>query len=85
MKHVFKLGSTLKDKVTGFEGVTTGVAYYLTGCTQYVLSPKIDKDGKIPDGQWFDKERLELVKDTTLVEVKMTPTGGPQRDAPNRT
>lgn len=29
------LGRKVRDKVTGFEGIVTGRATYLTGCDQY--------------------------------------------------
>lgn len=35
--YKFELGATLKDKITGFEGIATGVASYITGCDQYVI------------------------------------------------
>ena len=52
------LGKQAKDIVTGFEGIVTSKHIYLTGCTQYGLQPRIDKDGKIPDKAYFDETRL---------------------------
>lgn len=57
---VMKLGDLMKDRVTGFEGVATGVADYLTGCRQWLLSSQKLK----PDGDaiamWIDEIRLEV-------------------------
>lgn len=58
-----KLGKLAKDKITGFEGIITSKHIYLTGCTQYGLQPKIDKDGKVPDKNYFDEGRLEIIGD----------------------
>lgn len=57
-----KLGEIVKDRITGFSGTITGKCEYLTGCTQYLLQPNIDKDGKYVDGHWMDEDRLEAVK-----------------------
>lgn len=40
------LGKTLRDRITGFSGICTGHARYLTGCDQYLLNPKA-QDGKL--------------------------------------
>jgi hypothetical protein len=54
------LGQTVKDAITGFEGLVTGVADYLTGCRQVLVSPReADKANK---GEWLDEDRLEVVQ-----------------------
>jgi len=59
MKNKFKLGSILKDVVTGFEGVVMCVSFYTTGCVHYGLSPrKLKKEGGDPDWTWYDESRL---------------------------
>ena len=57
-----ELGCTYKDKITGFKGVCTGLCYYISGCNQALLAPKVDKDGKKSDGDWFDFQRCVLIK-----------------------
>ena len=49
-----RLGYTYRDKVSGFRGVCTGTAQYLSGCNQAVLSPKVKADGSLERGEWFD-------------------------------
>ena len=39
-------GETVTDKITGFNGIITGQAAYITGCNQYLVQPKIDEAGK---------------------------------------
>lgn len=81
-----ELGVTAKDKITGFEGVVTGHARYLTGCDQYVLNPAgLDKDGKLKESHWFDENRLELVKGKKKITIDTDKVrGGPQRDCPGK-
>lgn len=50
-----------KDKITGFEGTIIAKTYYLFGCYQYGLAPKVNKDGKREDCEWFDMGRIEIL------------------------
>ena len=79
---MIELGTTAKDIVTGFEGVVTGRAQYLTGCDQYVLTPKV-KNGAFQDGRWFDENRLEVTKEriVRLPVLRDKKTGGPATGA----
>jgi len=60
-KKKFILGQEVKDKITGFKGIVTGHADYLTGCNQYCVLPSKLKDNNIIEGRWFDEGRLKLV------------------------
>ncbi len=75
-----QLGVKARDTITGFVGIITGKAEYLTGCVQYVLSPPVDENGKIQGCEWFDDKRLQYVDSGILTATAAT--GGPQRDAP---
>jgi hypothetical protein len=57
--HINLLGIKVRDRVTNFEGVVSSVSFDLYGCVQAAVNPPIDKDGKLPDGRWFDVHRLE--------------------------
>ena len=57
------LGKEAKDKVTGFQGIVTGKAEYLTGCHQFLVQPKCENNGAYPDAQWLDEGRLDFVGD----------------------
>lgn len=61
LQHLSILGTQVKDKVTGFKGVAVSVSFDLYGCIQAVVSPEVGPDGKIPDSQWFDINRLEAI------------------------
>lgn len=61
MKDLQLLGVKAIDKVTGFSGVVTSICYDLVGCIQAAITPPADlKEGKIPDGRWFDISRLDI-------------------------
>lgn len=80
---MIELGVKGRDKITGFEGIITGRAQYITGCDQYVLVPTM-KDGKIEAAQWFDEGRIEIIgPGITAAEVTAKKNGGPNRDAPS--
>lgn len=79
---MIELGKKARDRITGFEGVITGRAQYLTGCDQYVLTPSV-KDGSYQASQWFDEGRLEITgAGIDAASVAGPRPGGPQRDAP---
>jgi len=59
---LIQLGQKVRDKVTGFEGITTARCEYLNGCIQYCVSPRIDKDGKKADYHYMDEGQLEVIK-----------------------
>ena len=75
----FKLGSMLKDKVTGMTGIATSRVEYLNGCVQYGVKPK-SKDGTYPDSQYIDVGQLELVGKG--ISVINRATGGDMSDRP---
>lgn len=75
------LGSTVKDRITGFSGVVTGRVEYLTGCTQCLVAPVVSKDGAHRDSQWFDEQRLAVVK-RPKIQFDNRTTPGADRSAP---
>lgn len=60
-KFMFTPGDRVKEKITGFEGVITGCAFYLTGCNQYLITAKIKDDFSEPIALWYDEGRIELI------------------------
>jgi len=65
-----KLGSKVKSKISGFVGIVTQETRYLNGCLRYGITPKVGKDNKQKDAQYFDFEELEVMKTGS---VKITP------------
>jgi len=82
---MLQLGQKAKDKITGFEGIITARAQYLTGCDQYGITPPVNKEGTIDSVEFFDEGRIEITGRGMLPEEVQTETkGGPNRDAPRR-
>jgi len=79
------LGKLAKDKITGFEGVVTSKHIYLTGCNQYGVQPKVNKEGKIPEREYFDEFRLEFLEQhVTKEDVTGDVNGCDFREHPNK-
>ena len=68
LNHIELLGLTAEDKVTGFKGTIDSVCFDLYGCIQISLKPKMDKDGKIDNGYWFDVTRLKVYEKKRVVD-----------------
>ena len=80
---MINLGQTYKDAVTGFEGMAVGKVAYISGCSQVLLAPKVDRDGKLLDSQWFDEQRCRAVSEEVLV-LDNGSTPGFDKQAPKR-
>lgn len=76
---MFKLGWTLRDKITGFEGIVTGRCEYISGCHQVLLVPKVDEKGGHREGHWFDESRCDRVGSD---ELTLTIGNNPGCDMP---
>ena len=79
MNFKFELGTTVKDTITGFEGLVTRRTQWLNNCNTYGVQPReLDKDGKIRECGNFDEPQLELVEKESPVKSDRK-TGGPER------
>lgn len=67
-KHLSLLGLEAEDKVTKFKGTVTTISFDLYGCIQAVLSPQMKKDGTIPEGRWFDVNRLKVLGEKPVMD-----------------
>ena len=83
---MIKMSDQVEDKVSGFKGTVTGKCEYLNGCIQYLVKPRVGKDGKMIEGEWIDEQQLEIVithRDFEYLDkAKM---GGPQKKTPTQT
>lgn len=79
----FALGSSVKDKVTGFIGVATGYVQYITGCNQYLVQPAVKADGEFVEGRWVDEQRLEAAEGA-VIELENAAAPGPDMPPPIR-
>lgn len=64
----FKNGDEVIEKITGFKGTITGSVFYLTGCNQYLVTAKCEREGKEPIALWYDEGRLEYVSTVVTEE-----------------
>ena len=71
----FSQGDHVKDQITGFQGHVLGTTIYITGCNQYLVSPKAKTNNLKPAGEWIDEDRLSLTnkKPITLKVNKKKP------------
>jgi len=83
MRSSVTLGAEYRDKITGLRGICTGECQYISGCDQGLLAQKVGKDGKIPEGHWFDVQRLERVG-SKIVKLDNVETPGCDMPAPIR-
>ncbi len=75
---MIKLGDKVKDSITGFTGIVTGISSYLNGCvSMLVCSNKLDSEGK-EVSEWFDEQRVAGKSE----EIRAT-AGGPQKRPPH--
>ena len=79
----FNLGDVLKCTVTGYTGTVICRNEWLNGCVQYCLKSKVDKDGKIQEGEWFDEGQLALKKAKPKPKPKPVRSGGPTSRTPS--
>lgn len=64
----FTNGDQVKEKITGFTGTITGTCFYLTGCSQYLVTARPKDEFSEPIGLWYDEGRLELIKEEQFSE-----------------
>jgi hypothetical protein len=62
------LGLSVRDAVTNFTGVVTSVTFDLYGCIQTLVNPGMDKEGKLGNSQWFDKNRLIVLDKNPVIK-----------------
>lgn len=82
-----ELGWTVRDRITGLEGVVMGRSEYLTGCAHVGILPRALKaDGTSHEYQWIDETRCEILpkfKPVVLREHVSGGKGGPESNAPS--
>lgn len=75
------LGKKATDSVTGFSGTVVGFCQYLSGCDQYLLSPRTEDPNVKPKSHWLDLNRLEF-DDSEMINLDTTVDQGPDLEAP---
>lgn len=75
INFIFENGIEVESNISGFKGMITSRAQHLHSCNRYYVNPKVDKDGKLPDGYWFDEAEIIEIEPATL-EPQNTNRGG---------
>ena len=77
-----ELGDKVKDEITGFEGIAVAKTYYLHGCIQITVCPKVNDKGEVPESLAFDEPQLKVIYKKKAPKPK--PTHGGVRKEPRR-
>jgi len=77
-----KLGSKVKDEITGFSGTAIGRTEWLMGCARIGIKPnKLNKNGTTIEAEWFDEPQVVIIAAIKeKKKVKGHKPGGPQSD-----
>ena len=69
------LGKTVRDLVTGFQGVAVAVTDYLYSCSRVTIEPgRADKDGGLMERETFDCLGLEVIEGPVIQRQVEYPT-----------
>jgi hypothetical protein len=79
-----EFGDKVKERISGFTGIVTGYATYITGCNKVLIdSNKVSPGGDVQQ-MWTDEDRVKIIKKKAFVlnpEPKSKPetgfSGGP--------
>ncbi len=66
---MIKLGQTVRDAITGLEGVVIGKHEYLYGCTRISVQPAEHKDGKFADAFTIDEQQALSVDKPNILDI----------------
>lgn len=68
-----KLGSSVKDVITGFAGIAIGRAEFMYGCSRIGVQPVKIKDGEPGEAFWFDEQRIDVIDEKGAVTNRAAP------------
>lgn len=89
MATPIELGSKVRDKVSGFEGIAVAVTQWIVGCRRITVQPQtLTKEGGTKGFETFDEPMLEVLATPAKTKVQSTPalraTGGPRPEPARR-
>ena len=68
------LGDRIKDRLTGFSGICSGITEFLYGCRKLHVQPEtLGKDGRIQDPEYIDEPRIELLRKKNFLQAAPRP------------
>ncbi len=64
------LGSTVRDAVSGVQGVALSYVVHKNSCVRVCIQPPIHPEGKgkVPESEWIDGPDIELVGEAVYQE-----------------
>lgn len=62
---MIKLGSTVKDSITGYTGVALCRIEYMNGCIRYEVQSQTLFEGRVSQSEFFDEQRLTATPEAT--------------------
>lgn len=69
---MIRLGSKVKDSISGYEGIASGRAIYLNGCATICIEGPLAKDEKgvvRQDTLWVDEQRVQTIQEKAFVSI----------------
>jgi hypothetical protein len=66
LKTPVRLGDVVKDKITGLEGVVTGLVVYTNGTEQLGVQSEQLEQGKPVDIVWFEAPQVDIIQTQKL-------------------
>jgi len=75
------LGDYVRDRVTGFRGIVTGITYWLNGCIRVGIQGEKLNSGVPSETQWIDDVQLTVV---TKGKIGVRPEVGGARPSVRR-
>jgi hypothetical protein len=78
MKCKFKLGDSVQDTISGFEGKIVAITFWIANCIRITVAATKLHEGKPIDNQCFDEPILELIHEAKEKKAKAF-TGGDQK------
>lgn len=73
-----ELGTRVRDRASGAEGVATNYNEWINGCVRIGVQQALDEDGKKPQLIWIDEEQLETVGGPMPTSVSFAVNRRPQ-------
>ena len=81
--HELRLGDEVVDGITGLRGTVTGIAHYITGCSQVSVQPA-GKPNELPSSHWLDVDRLLIVQAVTETRLAALLPGAAPDETPTK-
>ena len=78
-RYKYGLGVLAKSNISGIKGIITSRSEHLNGCDRYWVAPKANKDGKLPEGMWFDEGEVVILKSKRIKRSNPNRGGFPSR------